>query len=300
MIIQRLSYFIEKAVQNFRYFSVLNLITVGIIGLSLLVLSTFLLLFLNLRSYLSTWQNQFQVTAYVADDSTPEKLAVIKERIGRMDGVGNLSYISKEEALAFFRNTFPDHQQVLEGLKENPLPAAIDIQLKDTYQSPEQVKNVARRLETIEGLDSVEYGQLWIEGYAAFLNFLKSAGLVVGAVVLLATIFIISNTIKLTVYARREEIEIMRLVGATNYFIRAPFFIEGILQGLLGALTALGILYLCYRLFIGWVAHLSYVPLRSLEVSYLPPHYIALILGGGMVTGFLGSLFSLGRHLKSD
>jgi len=300
VIIQRLSYFIEKAFQNFRNFSVLNLITIAIISLSLLVLSTFLLIFLNLQNYLGSWQKQFQITAYLADAITPEKLAAIEEEIGRIDGVRELSYISKEEALAFFKDTFPDHRQVLEGLKENPLPASFDIQLKDMHQGPDQVKAVARQLKTIPGIDAVEYGQYWIEGYAGFLNFLKSGGLVVGAVVLLATIFIIANTIRLTVYARKEEIEIMRLVGATGSFIRAPFFIEGILQGLLGALIALGILYLCYRLFIGWVAHLSYVPLRSIEVSYLPPQYVGLILAGGMVTGFLGSLFSLGRHLKSD
>ena len=300
MIIQRLSYFIGKAFQNFRHFFVLNLITIGIISLSLLVLSTFLLAFLNLQSYLGKWKNQFQVTTYLADDITPEKLAVIEKEIGRIPGVKDLSYISKEEALVFFKDTFPDQKQVLEGLKENPLPASIDIQLQDTLQSPDQVKSFALQLKTIPGVDAVEYGQYWIEGYAGFLDFMKSAGLVVGAVVLLATVFIIANTIKLTVYARKEEIEIIRLVGATNYFIRTPFFIEGILQGLLGALTALGVLYIFYRLFVGWVAHLSYVPLRSLEVSYLPPHYVAFIIGGGMATGFLGSLFSLGRHLKSN
>ena len=139
MIIQRLSYFTEKAFQNFRYFSVLNLITVGIIGLSLLVLSTFLLIFLNLESYLVAWKNQFQVTAYLADDVSPEKLAVIEEKIGHIDGVKNLTHISKEAALVFFKDTFPDQKQVLEGLKENPLPASFDIQLKDTHQSPDQV-----------------------------------------------------------------------------------------------------------------------------------------------------------------
>jgi len=258
------------------------------------------LVFLNLQGYLGKWKNQFQVTTYLADDITPEKLAVIEKAIERIHGVKDFSYISKEKALVFFKDTFPDQKQVLEGLKENPLPASIDIQLQDTHQSPDQVKSFALQLKTISGVDAVEYGQYWIEGYAGFLDFMKSAGLVVGAVVLLATVFIISNTIKLTVYARKEEIEIIRLVGATNYFIKAPFFIEGILQGLLGALSALGILYIFYRLFVGWVAHLSYVPLRSIEVSYLPPHYIAFIIGGGMVTGFLGSLFSLGRHLKSN
>jgi cell division transport system permease protein len=292
-------YSIKKAFQNFKYFFVLNFITIGIISLSLLVLSTFLLVFLNLQNLLDKWKNQLQVTAYLADSLTPESLTLIKKKISRLPEVKNISFTSKEEALRFFKDKFPGQTNALEGLKKNPLPASIDIQLKDGYRNPDQIRNFANRIKVIPGVDEVEYGQSWIEGYSNFLSFLKSTGLAVGVVILLATVFIISNTIKLTVYARKEEIEIIKLVGGTNLFIKSPFFIEGIIQGLSGGLIALGILYICYRLFINWISQASYTLLQSMPISFLPSHYLILITWGGMLTGFLGSFFSLDRYLKT-
>jgi len=123
--------------------------------------------------------------------------------------------------------------------------------------------------------------------------------LAVGVVILLATVFIISNTIKLTVYARKDEIEIIRLVGGTNLFIKSPFFIEGIIQGFSGGLIALIILFICYRSFINWISQASHTLFQSIPISFLPSHYLIIIIGGGMVTGFLGSFFSLDRYLKT-
>lgn len=298
MIIRQLLYFVEKAFQNIRHFFLINFITIGIISLSLLVLSTFLIIFFNLQNYLDKWQNQIQVTAYLADKITPEELTLIKQKTRSFHEVKKLSFISKEEALSFFKDTFPGQKQVIEGLKRNPLPASINIQLKDGYHSPDKVRNFSLQVKNLPGVDEVEYGQSWIEGYVSFLNYIKLTTLTLGVVILLATVFIISNTIKLTVYARKEEIEIMRLVGATNFFIKTPFFIEGILQGFLGAFTALVTLHICYYLFINWIAQSSYLPLQSIQISYLPLHYLVFITAGGMLTGFLGSFFSLGRYLK--
>ena len=298
MVIRQFLYFIEKAFQNVRNFILINCITIGIISLSLLVLSTFVMVFSNLQHYLDKWKNQIQVTTYLVDGLKPKELTLVKNRIRAFPEVKRLSYISKEDALRFFLDSFPEQKQALEGLKENPLPASIDIQLRDGYREPDQIKNFAAQIKAIPGVDGVEYGESWIEWYTSFLNLLRSAGLSVGVVILLATVFIISNTIKLTVYARKEEIQIMRLVGATDFFIKAPFFIEGIFQGFLGALTALVTLYLCYHLFIKWIAHFSYISIQPLPILYLTPQCLFFIIGGGMLTGFLGSFFSLGRYLK--
>jgi cell division transport system permease protein len=129
---------------------------------------------------------------------------------------------------------------------------------------------------------------------------MRSAALAVGVVILLATIFIISNTIKLTLFARKDEIEIMKLVGATNFFIRVPFFIEGILQGLLGAFFALIVLFVSYQLFSNWIAQSSYFSLKFFKIFFLPLPHLLLIAAVGMITGFLGSFFSLGRYLKYE
>ncbi|MFH0811242.1 MAG: permease-like cell division protein FtsX [Pseudomonadota bacterium] len=298
MIVNQLLYFIHKAFQNLRHFFLINLITFGIISLALLVFSTFLMIVLNFQTYLDKWKSQIQVTAYLREKITVEELEVVKQKIKSFPEVKGFTFISKEEALSFFNRRFPEQKKILEGLPENPLPASIDLHPKDSYQNTKQIKALASKVKNLPGVEEVEYGQFWIEGYLSFLNVIKKATLTVGVVILLATVFIISNTIKLTVYARKEEIAIMKLVGATNFFIRVPFFIEGIMLGLGGALVALSTLYIAYHCFIKWVAQLSYLPVQELSIVYLPPYYLILVAMGGMVTGFLGSFFSLGRYLK--
>jgi cell division transport system permease protein len=298
VITRQLQYFVEKAFQNIRQFLLINFITIGIISLSLIVLSTFLLVFLNLRAHVDTWENQIQVTAYLNDTITEDELARAKQAITELTGVKETEYTSKREALNYLKQAFPDQAAALAGLKENPLPASVDIHLKENFHALEQIESIAAKVERIDGVEEVEYGRSWLERYAGFLRLVKAAALAVGTVIVLATIFIISNTIKLTVYARKEEIEIMRLVGATNAFIRTPFFIEGMLQGLLGALVALGVLAACSYLFTHWLAQSSLLPFQRLGLFFLPLHYTLCIIGGGMLTGLLGSFFSLGRYLR--
>jgi cell division transport system permease protein len=298
--VKRFYYFINKAFQNLRHFFLINLITVGIISLSLLVLSTFFMVFLNLQTYLNKLRDQIQVSVYLADGNTPEDISLIQKKINSFPQVKKLSLITKEEALSFFKDSFPGQRKALENLKDNPLPASLDIQLQDEYRGSEKVKIFARQIKNIPGVEDVEYGQTWIEGYANFLKFMRSAALAVGVVILLATIFIISNTIKLTLFARKDEIEIMKLVGATNFFIRVPFFIEGILQGLLGAFFALMVLFFSYQLFSNWIGQSSYFSLKFFKIFFLPFHHLLLITAVGMITGLLGSFFSLGRYLKYE
>lgn len=239
------------------------------------------------------------MTAYLNDNLTPEEITVIQKKIRAFPQVKKFSFFSKEKALNLFKDNFPGQKQVLEGLQENPLPASFDIQLQSAFRQPEQVKDFASMIKKIPGVEGVEYGQSWMEGYTRFLEFVKMAALAVGVVIVLATVFIISNTIKLTLLARKDEIEILRLVGATNFFIKIPFFIEGILQGLFGAFFALATLYLCYHLFMKWIAALPYFSISVIKIFYLPSPYLAFITLGGMLTGFLGSFFSLGRYLKT-
>ena len=262
------------------------------------MLSTFLIVFLNLRVYVETWKSQIQVTAYLNSAVSDGQLQSIEQTIAGYPEVRELHYTSKDEAITFLKQAFPEQTAAIEGLKENPLPASIDIHLKDEFQTLEQIEFVAAKAERIPGVDEIEYGKSWLEGYVQFLRLVKAAALAVGTVIVLATVFIISNTIKLTVYARKEEIEIMRLVGATNAFIRTPFFIEGIMQGLFGSLLALGILSGFFKLFTHWITQSSIFPFHLLSLSFLPLSYIVCIVVGGMLTGLLGSFFSLGPYLR--
>lgn len=299
MIGKQFLYFFQKALQNLRHFFLINLITIVIISLSLLVLSTFLMTFLNLQAFIDKWKSQIHVTAYLMQDIAPEELRSVRERITAFPEVKRITFLSKEEALTYFERAFPDQKNVFQGLAENPLPASFDIELKEAYQGLEQIKTVARKVKPIPGVDQVEYGGVWIEGYLNVLSVIKSTTIAVGAVIALATIFIISNTIRLTVYARKEEIEIMRLVGATNAFIKIPFFIEGAILGLAGSAIALATVYVGYHLLTQWITQVSYLPLKTLHIAYLPPRYLSLMTGGGILTGLVGTSFALRRHLKT-
>lgn len=253
---------------------------------------------LTLQKYLDTWKRQVPVAVYIKDGLPPDETTAVRQKIMNFHEVEEVSFISPEEAIRSLQEIFPGQAHVFGSLKENPLPASFEIRLKVGYQSPERLRTLAGNLERIPGVDEVEYAKDWIEGYESFFNFVNTVAWTIGTIIVFATIFIVSNTIRLTVYARREEIEIMKLVGASNLFIRIPFLFEGIVQGLLGAVLALIALYGSFRLCAGWLVHQSFLPLQYVQISFLPLNYGLFILIGGMATGLLGSFFALGRYLR--
>jgi cell division transport system permease protein len=200
--------------------------------------------------------------------------------------------------LKLLEEKIPERKELLRGLPRNPLPASLEIRLKGEYQSSEGARSLARKLRGIPEVEEIQYGSDWLERFSAFMALLKGLGLGLGALLLLSTIVVISNTIRLNIFARREEIEIMRSVGATGLFIRAPFYLEGLLQGLLGAVLALAALYALFQLFLSKV----YEPLRSLlgnyPVQFLSLEQMAVVALGGVVLGLFGTQVSVGRYLR--
>jgi cell division transport system permease protein len=295
---ERAIYFLERAGQNIRQDVFINLVTVSTIAITLLILSTFWLCFLNLNSFLQKWGEKIQITAYLDEGASPEQLQELQEKVLSIKGVKELSFISKDQALKLFREQLEGQNGLLDGLNSNPLPASWEIQLQKDFQNSERAAEIIGKLKDFKEISDLQYGQEWVERFSTFLNLLRLAAFFVGGLLVLATIFIISNTIKLSVYARKEEIEIMKLVGAADWFVKVPFFIGGILQGLLGALISMAILYGLYK----FLTH-EFSPMLSLSLgtgglNFLPGNHIYWILLGGMFLGFMGSLTSLGRYLK--
>ncbi len=298
MFFERAIYFLERASQNIRQDVFINLVTVSTIAITLLILSTFWLCFLNLNSFLQKWGEKIQITAYLDEGASPEQLQELQEKVLSIEGVKELSFISKDQALKLFREQLEGQNGLLEGLNSNPLPASWEIQLQKNFQNSERAAEIIGKLKNFKEISDLQYGQEWVERFSIFLNLLRLAAFFIGGLLVLATIFIISNTIKLSVYARKEEIEIMKLVGAADWFVKIPFFIGGILQGLLGALISMAILYGLYK----FLTH-EFSPMLSLSLgtgglTFLPGNHIYWILLGGMFLGFMGSLTSLGRYLK--
>jgi cell division transport system permease protein len=291
-------YYFRQARQNLIQNPWLNAITLGTITLSFLILGLFLVLFLNTKGLLEDWGGRIRVTAYLGGSPGQEQLTRLREKVRGFEEVLEVKVRSKEEALKLLEEKIPERKELLRGLPRNPLPASLEIRLKGGYQSSEGAQSLARKLRGIPEIEEIQYGSDWLERFSAFMALLKGLGLGLGALLLLSTIVVISNTIRLSIFARREEIEIMRSVGATGLFIRAPFYLEGLLQGFLGAVLALGVLFALFQLFLSKV----YEPLRSLlgnyPVQFLSLEQMAAVALGGVVLGLFGTQVSVGRYLR--
>jgi cell division transport system permease protein len=291
-------YYFRQARQNLIQNPWLNAITLGTITLSFLILGLFLVLFLNTKGLLEDWGGRIRVTAYLGGSPGQEQMTRLREKVRGFEEVMEVKVRSKEEALKLLEEKIPERKELLRGLPRNPLPASLEIRLKGGYQSSEGAQSLARKLRGIPEIEEIQYGSDWLERFSAFMALLKGLGLGLGALLLLSTIVVISNTIRLSIFARREEIEIMRSVGATGLFIRAPFYLEGLLQGFLGAVLALAVLFALFQLFLSKV----YEPLRSLlgnyPVQFLSLEQMAAVALGGVVLGLFGTQVSVGRYLR--
>lgn len=296
MRIGLLVYFLRKALENIWINPFLSLVTLSTIAISMLILGLFSLIYLNVQQSLHQMGGELQITAYLQETISSEQAEVLRSKVADWPEVEKITYISKEQALARFRSQLREYAGILEGLKENPLPASLELTLMPQYGRSGNIKELSTRLGRLPGVADVQYGRKWMAKLRVFVEVMKLVGITVGGLLLIATIFVISNTIKLTFYSRREELEIMRLVGATDFFIKAPFLIEGLLHGLGGALLAAGGLSL---LILFLFSHLD-LPLRlAVMAGSLPTgQLVAGFLGLGLLLGVLGSMVSLRRFLR--
>jgi len=297
-VLGRGRYFVVRAVSNIRQNFLLSVLTVGTITLALLIVALFLLIFVNLEGVTEDWSKRVQVTAYFDKELTAQEVAAFKARIDSLGGTDKVTYVPKDEAVKRFRARLKGQESLLEGVSAEVLPAALEIGLKKESRNSEAVAEYVTRLKKIPGIGEVQYGEEWVRRFTTFMNFLRLVGALLGGFLLLAVIFIVSNTIKLTIYARKDELEVLGLVGATRFFIKAPYLIEGILQGAAGAILAIIILTLCYLAFLHNAGNfLSFNPADA-GLAFLPRSYLTGLLGGGVLLGFLGSITSLKRFIS--
>ncbi len=294
------SYFVKKALAGIREALVLHLVTIGTICISLMIFGAFLMIIHNLNLWMEAWGgSRIQVTAYLNKGVSMTKVRLLQKGIQDFREVRAVRFVSKEEALSRLKDELGPQAEILEGLKENPLPASFEVSLKKDSRNPEAMKRLALRLKFLDGIKEILYGQEWMQRLMSFISFLKVMGAGIGGLLMLAIIFIVSNTIKLTVFTRLEEIEIMRLVGATETFIKAPFIIEGMIQGLLGALFAVLALFMLYWATTPALEAYPQISLIGLRLHFLPWNRIFQICVGGMGVGILGSFISLLRFMKT-
>ena len=299
MIVHRLLFFVREALQGIKNNGFIHLVATGTIAFSLLTFGIFILTVINLDRIFEDWGKRMQVIVYLEVKSNEESISAAKESISRLPQTERVTYISKEHSLKSLKKSLQNQADILDNLEENPLPPSFEVQLKEEHTTQESLQAFVDEVKKLKAVIDVDYGQEWLKKFSAFISMIKLVGMGVGGFLLLATVFIISNTIKLTIYSRREEIEIMKLVGATNFSIQIPFFLEGITQGFAASLLSLGILFvsykiLLYKITIDYSLYLGYV-----EFVFLPQKLIGQLIMLGIVLGIFGCAFSMGRFLKA-
>lgn len=289
-----LLYIVTDALRSLRENSVTTALTAVTLGVSLSIFSVFIFVFVNLNAAINSWGDRTQIVAYIKDGSEPPEK--IREAVLSIPGVTSAEFVSKERALTELKNELKGHEMVLEGVDSNPLPASVEIKVGGLYKNPGAVSAVVSRLKQMGWAEDVQFNREWIEKISGLLGFIELAAVFMGFFLAAATVFIISNTIRLAVYARKDEIEIMRLVGASDRFIKVPFFIEGAVQGFAGGVIAL--------LITGASSYLvaAKVPpyFNFIVQTPFPVPVIAVgLIAAGVLMGVAGSLISMARFLKA-
>lgn len=287
-------YFVKETYKSVRRNGFMSFASVSTVAVSLMVLGMFLLIFLNTSNITGYLESQVQVSVYMDDAATDEELSVVRESLKKMPGVVSVGEVTKEEALERFKERLAGQEKLLESMgSDNPFPRSFEVRV----ESPERIAPITEKIAALPGVETAKFGQEVIEQLFALTRILRYSGIVLVVFLAAATLFIISNTIRLTVFARRREVVIMKYVGATDWFIRWPFLLEGMVLGFFGAVIASVLIQGIYTAVAERVhATLAFLPLLS--PMPLLGYVSVFLLVSGTGIGALGSYISLRKFLK--
>jgi cell division transport system permease protein len=287
----------KRALEDFRNNRLLNIITLLTVSLSILIVSTFILFFINTSEIMSTWKKGLRMMVYLKPDFEASQRTALRSQILSLSGVKDVRFISKESALKQLKSKMKRQASLFDNLNKNPLPDAFEIQLTANSQNREKIEGLATRIEALDGVHEVEYGQRWLGQFTQVFQLFKLSGYIMCGIFFMATVFIVANTIRLVIYSRRDEIEIMRLVGAAEHFIKIPFYFQGLIQGAAGAGIGLTILFAAYVFMASNIEQGTFSGLFN--IRFLSPLMAGLIILMSMLIGWFGSYISLKQYLKA-
>ena len=288
-------YLFREAWANLRTNRTTTVVATLTTAFTLACVGIFLLLYVNLRNAADWLQEDIKVIVYLDDRISSEDAQALEDKLKADRMVAAIRHISKEEALGEFRAEFPTDSHLLEGLGENPLPASFVVTPSMNYRSPDAVRRWAERVLTMAGVAKVDYNQDWIDALAELIRYIELTAIGVGVILSAAAITIIGNTIRLALFARRDEVEILRLIGATRAFIRIPYFLEGAALGACGSALALGMLKVGFELFRQQIASVGRFHGIEQMVSFFPLSISLAFVAVGVGLGVAGSMVSLRR-----
>jgi len=297
-------YFFSETFTSFKKNFLMGFTAITTVAITLFIVGFFAVLVFDIQSIINSIRGQVELAVYLKDNITPELNDYIKDEISSWEETGNIIYISKEQALERFKEQ-NEGSDILKEIQGNPLPASFEITLND----PEKVELVALRFmdkdgNYIEGIDDVVYGQSYVNKLFSITAIIGTIVLLIIIVLLLATIVLIFNTIRLSIYARRKEIEVMKLVGASNWFVRVPFLFEGFFEGFIGSLLASIMLYIMgkFLLIKGERVIVETMRIKDLAIlgslNIIVYIYAGMIIFGGLL-GIISSVIALRRYVKT-
>ena len=286
----------RRALADFANNKFLHIVSIVTIALSVFIVSAFSLFFNNATDFLDAWQKGIRIIAYLDDNVTETRRAGLKEGIQKLNGVLSIEFISKDDAFQDLQQKIGQQSSLLDGLDKNPLPDSFEITLADSCRRLEDIEKLAQAIGELPHVADVEYAQKWIYRFNGVYNLFKVTGLVLVSIFFIATLLIIANTIRLIMYSRREEIEIMRIIGADEEFIKYPLFFAAVLQGFVGGVAGILMLYLAYVLTVP-----SFSPetvFSFFEIRFITIRFALTIVACSMIIGWVGCLFSIRKFLK--
>ena len=295
MRLSTIAYYFREAFYSVLRNSWLSVASIGVVAVSLLILGSSLLVVMNANKIAENLESSVEISVFLQDETTPEDIKELEAALRSLPEVAELKFVSKQEALKEMQENFGEQGDILEGLEEkNPLPDTFRIKT----QTVEQVVPLARELAAYPRVDQVRYGQGVVEKLLDLSRWVRTAGLVTMVLLAIAAVFLIATTIRLSVFARRKEIGIMKFLGATNWFVRFPFLLEGMFLGLAGALLAVVAVYYGYQSLVKNIqVSLPFMKLVT-DHSLLVPMLEGLLVLG-LALGALGSLISLRKFLNA-
>ena len=268
---------------------------IAAIALAMIVLGALLLVTWNVERLLAEWSSATEFSVFLRDEATSEERGAIEALIGESGVVEAQQYVSKADALTRFRREFAELASLTEGFDDNPFPASVEVRIRPEAEADGRAEALVRRVAALPGVADVRYDREWLARVASGLAAVRGAGFALALVMALAAAVTVATVVRLGLYGRRDELEVMQLVGSPIAFIRGPFVAEGVLQGGIAALLALGLLWLGSAAVAGWWGAELAVVLEGGSLQFLPPRLCGALVAGGMAVGGTGG-FAASRH----
>ena len=288
----QLVYVFREGFSGFRRAKLSMVAAITTICVSLLLLGMFSVLVVNANSVVQALRDKVEMEAFLSDALAPVETSIVRDSIAQLEGVSEVRFVSKEQAAAIFKEEFGE--DINKVLDFNPLPASVKIFLKDGYKNAKAAESLYEVVKKIKGVDDVIYRKSLLEmldrGTTTFLWLVLGVGLFIT----ISSVFLVANTIRLAIYAKRKIVQTMKLIGATKSFVRGPFILEGLVQGFIGGGLAAGILFLVFGYLARWIST------ELADFVQVKPYYYGIIVAVGCVLGFVGSAISIRKFLSQS